>query len=155
MSGNVSSSDQCGPVSTPTSAKQGVTLEDNSKCPDIKNTIPDNQPESTDNNSDVKEDNIGQTSNPVTIFINSFRKASQSPLTLNSLSAIGGSENQVSVISANGLKQNMKDGNIEENNVIGSAKNPFLNNEYSEYSQISATHSITEEQKNQVGEEMI
>lgn len=149
MSKNVLSSDQCGPVSTPAPAKQGVTLTDNNKCPDIKNTTPDNQPESTDNNSDVKENKIGQDSNPVSIFFNSFRKASQSPGSLNSSSVLGRSESQVAVVTANGLRQNKKNTNIEEIDVTGSFKNPFLNNEYNEYSQIPFAGS--EELKN--GEE--
>lgn len=154
ISGNVSCSDQCGPVSTPAPpAKQGVILTDNNKCEDIKNSTPDNQPESTDINSDVK----GQISNPVTIFFNSFRKASQTPLSLNTLSAIGKSENQVAVISANGMRQNKKCDNIEEIDVTASSKNPFLSNEYSEYSQISNSDSYlnmgSEGQKFQVGDE--
>ena len=113
MSGHVSSSDQCEPVSTPAPAKQGVTLMDNNICRDITENTPDNQPKSTDINhvnSDVKEkiDDTCQLSNPETIFLTTFRKASQSPISLNSLSAIGEPENQVAVISTNGIRNDKK-----------------------------------------------
>ena len=114
MSGHVSSSDQCEPVSTPAPAKQGVTLMDNNICRDITENTPDNQPKSTDINhvnSDVKEkiDDTCQLSNPETIFLTTFRKASQSPISLNSLSAIGEPENQVAVISTNGIRNDKKE----------------------------------------------